>query len=62
MEVTYDEIMEILDLKISSIGKERFNPTTWTVWNSQFLRKLEYSLPDIVKVSNTIDVFRLRSN
>ena len=62
MQITYDEIMDVLDPK--------YIPTKWTGYslNPGILEAvdlnntLKYILPDNVKVSVTIDDVRLKSN
>ena len=56
--------MDILDIKWLPSEKNRLYPTRWNIRNKQYIsnKTLQYFLPDIVKVSITIDDIRLKSN
>ena len=62
MQLTYDEIMDILDLKYIPTRRTRYssNPGNFEVVDLN--NTLKYILPDNVKVSVTIDDVRLKSN
>ena len=62
MQLTYDEIMDILDLKCISTKRTGYslNPGIYEVIDTN--TTLKYILPDNVKVSVTIDDVRLKSN
>ena len=62
MQLTYDEIIDILDLKnIPTKGTGyRLIPSIYEVVDLN--NTLKYTLPDTVKVSVTIDDVRLKSN
>ena len=62
MQLTYDEIMDILDLKYIPTKRTGYslNPGTYEVVDSN--NTLKHILPDNVKVSVTIDDVRLKSN
>ena len=61
MQITYDEIMENIDLKYIPTKRSGFsiNPGFYGVADSG--NTLKHILPDIVKVSVTIDDVRLKS-
>ena len=62
MQLTYDEIMDILDLKHIPAKRTGYslNPGIYEVID--FNNTLKYILPDTVKVNITIDDIRLKSN
>ena len=62
MRLSYDEIMDILDLKYSTTKRTGYslNPGIYEVIDLN--KTLKIILPDNVKVSVTIDDFRLKSN
>ena len=62
MQLTYDEIMDILDLKYIPTQRIGYslNPGIYEVVDLN--NTLKYILPDIVKVTITIDDIRLKSN
>ena len=62
MQLTYDEIMDILDLKYIPTKRTGYslNPGIYEVVDLN--NTLKYILPDSVKVSVTIDDIRLKSN
>ena len=62
MRLSYDEIMDILDLKYISTKRTRYslNPGIYEVVDLN--NTLKHILPDNVKVSVTIDDIRLKSN
>ena len=62
MQLTYDEIIDVLDLKYISTKRIGFslNPGIYEIIDLN--NTLEYILPDNVKVSVTIDDIRLKSN
>ena len=62
MQLTYDEIMDILDLKNISTKRTGYNlnPGIWEVVDLS--NTLKFLLPDNVKVSVTIDDVRLKPN
>ena len=62
MRLSYDEIIDILDLKYISTKRTGYslNPGIYEIVDLNNL--LKYILPDNVKVSVTIDDFRLKSN
>ena len=62
MRLSYDEIMDILDLKYIPTKRTGYslNPGIYEV--SDLNNTLKYMLPDNVKVSVTIDDIRLKSN
>ena len=62
MQLTYDEILDVLDLKYVPTKKTRcsLNPNIYEVLDSNNI--LKYILPDNVKVSIKIDDVRLKSN
>ena len=61
MQLTYDEIIDILDLKYFPIKRTGYSLTPGTYEVNDLNNTLKYILPDNVKVSVTIDV-RLKSN
>ena len=62
MQLTYDEIMDILDLKYTPTERTGYslNPGIYEVVDLN--NTLKYILPDNVKVTITIDDIRLKSN
>ena len=62
MQLTYDEIMNILDLKYIPTKRTGYslNPGIYEVVDLN--NTLKYKLPDNVKVNVTIDDIRLKSN
>ena len=62
MQLTYDEIMDVLDLKYITTKRTGYslNPGIYEIVNLN--DTLKYSLPDNVKVDVTIDDIRLKSN
>ena len=62
MRLSYDEIMDILDLNYIPTKRKRYslNPGIYEVIDLS--NTLKYILPDNVKVNNTIDDIRLKSN
>ena len=62
MQLTYDEIMDILDLKYISTKRTGYslNPGIYEVVDIN--NTLKHILPDNVKVNITIDDVRLKSN
>ena len=62
MQLTYDEIIDILDLKYIPTRRTGFslNPCIYEV--NDINNTLKHILPDNVKVSVTIDDVRLKSN
>ena len=62
MRLSYDEVMDILDLKYIPTKRTRYslNPGIYEVVDLN--NTLKYILPDNVKVNITIDDFRLKSN
>ena len=62
MQLTYDEIIDVLDLKYISTKRIGYslNPGIYEVVDSN--NTLKYILPDNVKVNVTIDDVRLKSN
>ena len=62
MQLTYDEIIDILDLKYNSAKRTGYslNPGNYEVIDLN--NTLKYILPDNVKVGATIDDVRLKSN
>ena len=62
MQITYDDIMEKLDLKYIPRKRSDYskNPGFYEVADSS--NTLKHVLPDIVKVSVTIDDVRVKSN
>ena len=62
MQLTYDEIIDILDLIYIPTEKTGYslNPGIYEVVD--FNNTLKYILPDNVKISVTIDDIRLKSN
>ena len=62
MQLTYDEIIDILDLKYISTKRIVYslNPGIYEVFDLK--NTLKHILPDNVKVSVTIDDVRLKSN
>ena len=62
MQLTYNEIIDILDLKYTPTKRTGYslNPGIYEV--SDLNNSLKYILPDNVKVSVTIDDIRLKSN
>ena len=61
MEQSFDEIMDVLDKKYFLSERTGYTLPHGIYEVSNINRTLEYFLPDIVKVSNTIDFTRLRS-
>ena len=62
MQLTYDEIVDILDSKFIPSKRTGYspNPVIYEVVDSN--NTLKFKLPDNVKVSVTIDDVRLKSN
>ena len=62
MRLSYDEIMDILDLKYIPTKRTGYslNPSVYEVIDSN--NTLKHNLPDIVKVNITKDDIRLKSN
>ena len=62
MRLSYDEIIDILDLKYFPTKRMRFslNPGVYEV--DDLIITLKHFLPDNVKLTNTIDDIRLKSN
>ena len=62
MRLSYDEIMDILDLKYIPTKRTGYslNPGIYEIVDLN--KTLKYILPDNVKVSVTIDDIRLKSN
>ena len=62
MQLTYDEIIDILDLKYIPTKRIGYslNPGIYEVVDLK--NNLKYTLPDNVKVNITIDDIRLKSN
>ena len=62
MQLTYDEIIDVLDLKYISTERKGYslNPGIYEIvdLNNTF----KYILPDTIKVDITIDDIRLKSN
>ena len=60
MELSCDEIMDVLDKKHFFSGRTGYTLPHGIYEVSNINRTLEYFLPDIVKISITIDFIRLR--
>ena len=62
MQLTYDEIIDVIDLRYISTKRIRYslNPGTYEIIDLN--NTLKHILPDKVKVSITIDDIRLKSN
>ena len=62
MQLTYDEIIDVLELTFVSTKRTGFslNPGIYEVVDLN--KTLKYIYPDIVKISKTIDDVRLKSN
>ena len=62
MQLTYEEIIDIIDLKYIPTKRTEYslNPVFYEVSNLD--TSLKYNLPDDVKVSVTIDDVRLKFN
>ena len=62
MRLSYDEIMDIIDLKYISTKRTGYslNPGTYEI--DDLNDTLKYILPDNVKVTVSIDDIRLKSN
>ena len=61
MRLTYDGIMDILDLKYISTKRTRYSPNPGIYELVDLNNTLKHILPDNVKVSVTIDDVRLKS-
>ena len=62
MELTYDEIMDILGTKYFPSQKTGFTLPPGIYEISDIKKKLQFFLPDFVKVKITIDDIRLKSD
>ena len=62
MRLSYDEIMHILDLKYIHTKRTGYSLKPGVYQVVDLNNTLKHILPDNVKVSNTIDDIRLRSN
>ena len=62
MRLSYDEIMDILDLKYIPTKRTGYSLNTGIYEVDDLNNTLKYILPDNVKVSVTIDDIRLKSN
>ena len=62
MGLTYAEIMDILDIKFFPSERTGYTLPPGIYGKSDINKTLEHLLPDNLKVSNTIDDIRLRSN
>ena len=62
MGLTYDEIMDILNINYFPSERTSYTLPPGIYEISNINKTLAYLLPDIVKVSITIDDIRLRSN
>ena len=59
MELTYDEIMDVLDIKQFSSERKGYTLALGAYEISDLNKTLEYLSPDFVKVNFTIDIIRL---
>ena len=62
MQLTQDEIVDILDIKVFPSKRTSYTLPPGIYDMSDFNRTLKYSLPDVVKVSISIDYIRVESN
>ena len=62
MQLTYDEIIDVLDLKYISTKRIGYSLNTGIYEIVDLNNTLKYILPDKVKISVTIDDIRLKSN
>ena len=62
MQLTYDEIIDVLDLKYISTKRIGFSLDASIYEIVDLNNTLKYILPDNVKINNTIDDIRLKSN
>ena len=62
MQLSYDEIMDILDIKYFPSDRIGYTLPPGTYETVDINRTLEYILPDKVKVTISIDDFRLKSS
>ena len=62
MQLTYDEIINVLDLKYISTERKGYSLNLGIYEVTDLNNALKYILPDNVKVSITIDDIRLKSN
>ena len=60
MQLTYDEIMDILDIKIFPSDITGYTLPSGIESLSDINKTLDYKLPDILKVGITFDDIRLR--
>ena len=62
MGLTYDEIIDVLDIKYFPSEWVGYTTTPGDYERGDINRTLEYLSPDFVKISFTIDDIRLKSN
>ena len=62
MQLTYDEIIDVLALKYISTERRGYSPNPGIYEVIDLNNTLKHILPDNVKVSITIDDIRLKSN
>ena len=62
MQLTYDEIIDVLDLKHISTKRIGFSIDPGIYETVDLNNTLKYILPDNVKINTTIDDIRLKSN
>ena len=62
LELTYDEIIDILDVKYITGSTFGYTITTGVYEMNDICLIIKILLPNEVKVNNTIDDFRLKSN
>ena len=62
MQLTYDEIIDVLDLKYIPTKRTGYSLKTVIYEVVDLNNTLKYILPDNVKVSVTIDELRLKSS
>ena len=62
MQLMYNEIMDVLDIKYFPSKRTGYTLPPGIYEISDINKTLQYLLPDIVKISITIDDVRLRSN
>ena len=62
MQLTYDEIIDILDLKYIPTKRTGYSlkPEIYQIYDTN--KSLKYILPNIVTTSVTIDDYKLKSN
>ena len=62
MQLSYDESMDILDIKYIPSKRTSFTVPPGIYENGDINKTLEYLLPELVKLSTTNDDVLLRSN